>query len=83
MVQDGEINGREVFYDSKTSIFGLYQSNLAPPAAPPPAQEAQPAPRAAPAEGPPQPAATTAPRGVEQVVEVLTRPAGFGHAGQR
>lgn len=75
VVQDGEINGREVFYDSKTSIFGLYQSNLAPPAAPPPAQEAQPAPRAAPAEGPPQPAATTAPRGVEQVVEVLTRPA--------
>jgi tetratricopeptide (TPR) repeat protein len=76
VVQDGEINGREAFYDSKTSIFGLYQSNLAPATSPPPAQEAPPSPaRPAPAEGPPQPAATAAPKGVEQVVEVLIRPA--------
>jgi hypothetical protein len=80
--QDAEINGHETFYDSKTSVFGLYQSTAAPAAPVEPPHAAAPAmpqltlpPQAHAVEVPPQPPPVAAPKGAEQAVEVITRPA--------
>jgi hypothetical protein len=69
VVHDSEVTGQEVIYDYKTSIFDLYQANLAP--APPPAQDPSPGlPQLPPLSRQLQPA----PRGPEQIVDVLTQP---------